>query len=102
MTKEIIIDGVNVSECAYYKGRGKCRIPHFAYHIRYTGCDCVNWNCDFKQLKRAEQKLEKIKDIIYDKESCYKPGKCSKCLKKCQYQIVDKILQIIERKENDY
>lgn len=92
MTEEIIIDGVDVNQCAYFGEESACCHIDEEY--------CINPNCYFKQLKRAEQKLEKIKDIIYDKESCYKPGKCSKCLKKCQYQIVDKILQIIEGEEN--
>lgn len=66
MIKETIIDNVDVNECVYYKGKGKCRIPHFVYQIRYTGCNCENWNCDFKRRKLLEQKVKKLESKIYE------------------------------------
>lgn len=56
MTEEIIIDGVDVSECYYLK-------PD---HI---GCDidqtyCLGNDCDFKQLKRKEQECESQKQRL--------------------------------------
>ena len=62
--KEIIIDGVDVSECEhqYYK---KCKIDYDEWNneiIRYNECQ-NNPNCHFKQLKRKEQVLDEIKEI---------------------------------------
>ena len=56
-SKEIIIDGVDVSECIFYKGY--CRI---AALCDYSGHLCeVTPNCYFKQLKRKEEECEKYK-----------------------------------------
>lgn len=74
-------------------------------------CDEIE-NCPikehFKQLKRAEQKLEMIKYIATDLlsltneyDNCYHKDNCRKCDKVCQYRFVDKILQIIEGEENE-
>lgn len=66
--KEIIIDGVDVSECgqSYYdcdpQGNPIKRIKcHREYNDRIYHCDEFH-NCYFKQLKRKEQKLDKIED----------------------------------------
>lgn len=69
MTEEIIIDGINVSECGFFHPKYKdtdCHIA-LAFSEEYEGCmKCENNpNCYFKQLKQAEQKLEKIKDYFY-------------------------------------
>lgn len=66
MKYKTIIDGVNVSECKHYTGNvdylsnkdWTCRAE-----MINTRCeDCPN--CDFKQLKRAEQECEELKTII--------------------------------------
>lgn len=107
----MIIDGVDVSECKYFDCDSKeCKAEYYiryGYEIeKYDSCR-ENPNCYFKQLKRAEQKLEKTKDIATDLlsltneyDNCYYKDKCNKCDKECQYKFVDKILQIIEGKEN--
>ena len=58
--KQIIINGVDVSDCEYlglYK----------EYKFKCGGCylvDCSNNpNCYYKQLMRANQKLDKIKKV---------------------------------------
>lgn len=64
--KEIIIDGVDVSECNFGLERNnqqKCECSHA------TGfgviCDCERWhNCYYKQLKRKEQECEELKREI--------------------------------------
>ena len=84
MTEEIIIDGVDVSECIFYKGY--CRI---AALCDYSGHLCeVTPNCKLKQLKRAEQKLEKVKDY------------CRKN-KVSGWVDVEGIVEIIEGEENE-
>ena len=55
MTKETIIDGVNVSECGFFHPEydTDCHIA-LAFSDQYEGCmKCENNpNCYFKQLKR--------------------------------------------------
>ena len=63
--KEIIIDGVDVSECEhqYYK---KCKIDYDEWIneiICYNECQ-NNPNCHFKQLKRKEQECDKYKQAL--------------------------------------
>ena len=60
--KQIIIDGVDVSECGHYH-YGKCEIDYDEWNneiIRYNECQ-NNPNCYFKQLKRKEQECEELK-----------------------------------------
>ena len=62
--KPIIIDRVDVSGCVHYKNNGKCRIPHYQQSIKYTCCNCNEWDCDFKQLARKTQECDGLKDKI--------------------------------------
>lgn len=57
------IDGVNVTKCKYYNEcSGDCEDNNV-----YSCILCANIpNCSYKQLKRAEQKLEKIEDRVQD------------------------------------
>lgn len=83
MAKEIIIDGVDVYKC----GNAKRSIFGIDMECR-LGCDCSQRpNCHYKQLKRAEQKLEKIKDY---------------CLKNkvAGWVDIEGIVEIIEGKDN--
>lgn len=59
MTKEIIIDGVNVAGCCFYNN-GKCDNPNG------MACNCINNAvCYFKELKHLEQENERLKEEIY-------------------------------------
>lgn len=88
--KEIIIDGVDVRDCKNYNSEEywACK-PHC--------CHCEELpNCYFKQLKRAEQKLNKIKN------------RCIEYMEVFRMQGVDPkdggydhILQIIKGEENE-
>lgn len=110
MTEEMIIDGVDVSECGFFHPKYKdtdCHIA-LAFSEEYEGCmKCENNpNCYFKQRKRAEQKLKRIESVATDLLSltneygdCYYKDECNKCDRVCQYRLVDKILQIIEGEE---
>ena len=58
MDKQIIIDGVEVNECAY-----------FLYHLGCNSldsktCQCINDDCYYKQLKRKEQECEELKENL--------------------------------------
>lgn len=59
--KQVIIDGVNVSECVNYTDELKdcsCRLTYAPFHYRF--CE-QNPNCYYKQLKRKEQECEELK-----------------------------------------
>lgn len=101
--KEIIIDGADVSKCGFFHPEydTDCHIA-LAFSDQYEGCmKCENNpNCYFKQLKRAELKLEKIKTNCNETLSTmnaisgtniYAGGRCIEA---------KKILQIIEGEEN--
>ena len=80
--KEIIIDGVDVSECEYYGSQNNC--------IVYRNQLCNKFsNCYYKQLKCKEQELKNICeafDIEYaiDEETGNLIGRCNKLYKKEQ------------------
>lgn len=81
-----IIDGVDVNECKYFcKFTTICRNENIGRVVRPRCKNVVD--CYFKQLKRAEQKLEKIKDY---------------CLKNkvAGWVDIEGIVEIIEDKEN--
>lgn len=87
MTEEIIIDGVDISECSNYN-------PEQYFECEISSCHCEEiTNCYFKQLKRTEQKLDKIKGIL------------EVIIEQCKiYPLKNnliKILQIIEDKQNE-
>lgn len=81
---QIIINGVDVSECEYYdsKMNGVCECKNtkeYGTPTRITGCGgCkFNSNCYYKQLKRKEQEckkykkhLDEIKSEIENKYEC--------------------------------
>lgn len=60
--KEIIIDGVDVSQCYGYIHNAKeydCGETYSKFHYRY--CE-ENPNCYFKQLKHIEQELNDLRE----------------------------------------
>lgn len=60
--KEIIIDGVDVSECEYRDWRNSCHCDNSKENEgeeRITG----NPNCHFKQLKRKEREIINLKEV---------------------------------------
>ena len=98
MTEEIIIDGINVSACEYRDQRNFCHCDNSKENEgeeRITGIGgCkYNPNCHFKQLKRAEQKLEKVKEYCnkYQIEYIVNNG---------VQLLITRILQTIEGEEN--
>ena len=97
MADEIIINGVNVSKCNYtILPKKQCPMKSMPY-AKETSCIACkehntkrnfcknNPNCYFKQRKRAEQKLEKIREY------------CNNCNLKADFTACD-VLQIIEGK----
>lgn len=60
--KQIIIDGVDVSECEYYNKDDKtCREVNGNYDTDICEFDkCENSNCYYKQLQREKQKNNRL------------------------------------------
>ena len=71
MDKQIIIDGVDVSECKHYCAQLETKMPYGEYEIEQDKCyysgieiitDCKgDKGCIYKQLKRKEQECEVLK-----------------------------------------
>lgn len=90
------IDGVDVSECCNYDDT-----QFWECEPSYCHCEELP-NCNYKQLKRAEQKLEKIKEIL---SYCEEQVWCMDCKYKDECgasgtHLNNIILQIIEGEEN--
>lgn len=107
MPKKIIANGIDVSECQYYNKNGKCRIPHFENKIKYVSCNCLEWDCEYKQLqeekfenlnnkqkiKSAEKYIKALNNIIHEMEfESIKTDKYEQALKKIN-KLVDSLLQ---------
>lgn len=96
---EKIIDGIDVNECEFYGYEGICKL----YSGSVCSKDCSNYpNCNYKQLNRKEQKLEKIKEIV---SHCKEQTGCIGCKyeNECDasYNFNNWILKIIEGEENE-
>lgn len=65
--EQIIIDGVDVSECFHYINNKEytCRLNHTPFHYRH--CE-ENPNCYFKQLARKTQECELLSENLKIKE----------------------------------
>ena len=66
--EQIIIDGIDVSECLFYQANFEedydVRIKHFCSNW-HNSCESINnSNCYFKQLSRKTQECEKLKNKI--------------------------------------
>lgn len=72
--KEIIINGIDVSECVYLKpldnGVYEC-IAGTQQCLKYRVCEC-NHNCYFKQLKRKEEELQAQRNFTTQDRLKYK------------------------------
>lgn len=108
--KQIIYDDVEVKDCIAYVKSQTVYLGNTAYKQMEKVCmvknqPCKFFDCQFKQmvreLKRKEQKLAKIKEIL----EIHKDNKCVICPKfdECfeQPSCDNVILQIIEGKENE-
>lgn len=109
MANKIMIDGVDVSECSWYKQGA-------------TGMICADWllsndcsknlNCYYKQLKRKEKECEKLKAENEELKNTYKTVKlkiariedyCNNNIytfsdgTKVRYTMADEILDIINK-----
>lgn len=83
--KEIIINGVDVSECYGYVHNAKeydCGETYSKFHYRY--CE-ENPNCYYKQLKRKENELEELRQYH---------NKCCEEFKKEKQDLIDKYNQL--------
>ena len=58
--KEIIIDGINVSECEYLQYKG-CEFAQCLIKMASFDLKCEDYNCYYKQLSGKVQECEKWK-----------------------------------------
>lgn len=63
MTEEIIIDGVDVSECGHFKYEGVNCVIYNTY--------CWGFDCNYKQRKRKEKECEELKERL--NTTCFDP-----------------------------
>ena len=84
--KQIIIDGIDVSECEAYKDK------HCKDKTSIMFCDtnlCSNFpNCYYKQLKAKEQECDELKSIleVIAGRPCFNPNDCNgHCLPNCKW-----------------
>ena len=79
--EQIIIDGVDVSECEFYSSSENCLEFNGKYTIDI--CDSTkcsnNPNCYFKQLKHKEQECEELKERLVKTEEDLK-YQCVDCM----------------------
>ena len=96
MTDKHIIDGVNVSGCKHFK-IGTCLADYLLTDMNFSEAKCeLCKDCYYKQLKRKEQTLDKIKDIV--------ENKCLGCANFCndcniRFCVIKQILQVIRESE---
>lgn len=67
-SKQITIDGVDVSGCGYFDDN-ECMIAGFGINEAILYCHCKsNPNCYYKQLKQSEQRIVELNKTIQAKE----------------------------------
>ena len=97
--KQIMVDNVDVSECKHvrvstslFKEKTYVQCSAFFLENEDSYCDCTdNPSCYFKQLRRAEQKLEKIKQLRRAEQKLEKIKKV--CNKYFQVLTLEKALE---------
>ena len=105
--KQIMIDNVDVSECEHvfartrlFKEKNFVECTAFFLENEDSRCNCSdNPNCYYKQLKRKEQELDKIKTIC-EKETT-KSTFCNGIENKDTQKLAIKILKIIIEDKNN-
>jgi len=72
---KVIIDGIDVSECIFfqelYEEDDNVQIKECC-RLYFTPCNKYHENCYYKQLKRAEQEIKRVKTQY----NCYACGNC--------------------------
>ena len=68
---EVIIDGVDVSECEHLQYKG-CNFAQCLIKMASFDLKCEGYNCYYKQLKRKEQECEELKQWKEDAENLFK------------------------------
>ena len=86
--KQIIINGVDVSECSYYQ-YNMCTATKDDYGDCSLCCQDYDMNdCYYKQLKRKEQECEKLKAVLkaIANRPCLNINNCNgNCLPHCKW-----------------
>lgn len=90
--EQIIITGVDVSECEFFDGSHLCKCDKTIIDehkrlkniisVKYINCR-DNYNCYYKQLKRAEKEIKELKEW---QEANQPTGICKTCTAKSNCQ----------------
>lgn len=104
--EQIMIDGVDVSECLFYQVNFEedynVKIEHFCSNW-HNSCESVNnSNCYYKQLAHKTQECEELKEKYkryehYEKAALYNKDLCNKKSDEiaCYKQTLKKIKKIV-------
>ena len=87
--KQIIIDGVDVSECNFCEWKSS-DIPQCRIRLASFEPTCKGYNCHYKQLKHKEHECETLKKV-----SCEFKNYCT-CNTEKFLQTLDEIKEIAE------
>lgn len=97
--KEIIIDGVDVSECLFYQTNFEedydVKIKHFCSNWHNSCESANNSNCYFKQLARKTTECEELKkemEWVVNNRECYDLRDADRC---------ERILDIINKAKGE-
>ena len=63
MTNKQVIDGIDVSGCEFCDWKGS-NFPQCRIRLASFETTCKGYNCNYKQLKRAEQENKRLLEII--------------------------------------
>lgn len=105
MTEEIVIDGVKVSECRFFTKDSFHPLTNSdcsAHCTPYPECTCYDTcdehpDCYYKQLKRAEIEIEKLKGVdgsIHPDSAYYKITR----LEQENKELKEKVIELFEEK----
>lgn len=68
--KEIIVDGVDVSDCEHLQYKG-CNFPQCLIKMASFDLKCEGYNCYLKRYKRKEQECENLKEQLFIAQERY-------------------------------
>lgn len=98
--KQIIIDGVDVGGCSYFTFTDEHYCDECSSEFGCAICD-ERPTCLYKQLKRKEQKLERITNMLFIGQCSNCEGYSPNCSNKELCNFKHNIKNIIDEVENE-
>lgn len=99
--KQIIIDGVDVSECKHF-GNRTCLVNYLLTDMTFSEAKCeLCKDCYFKQLTRKEQECEELKEKVKELRqgwvNCDKERNLQEANSEFRQRVIDRYEQKLER-----